>query len=329
MRALFLGNVAADTARDQGASCRRGSRSRSSTTRSTAPLACRGGGGRHPGQQPLARRLPAGAADAAGAVGRDRDRAVRPRGLAGRRRGVQRVRPRDRDRRIRRDGDAGAASPLLPDRRRVPRARLVATSWVQSGTPHGEVRGSTLGIVGYGRVGREVARRAAPFGCRILAANRSRARPEPGSSASIRSPSSTGCCPNATRWRSAPRSGRRRPGSSTRAGLALMKPSAFLINNRARPGDRRGRALRRARAAASSAARRSTCGGNTRTPAEPNRRGSRHPFPRTAERHRHAAQFRLDRAAWCGGAGTRSPTTSTASRAATADQHRHHELEVL
>ncbi len=48
-----------------------------------------------------------------------------------------------------------------------------ATSWVQSGTPHGEVRGSTLGIVGYGRVGREVARRAASFGCRILAANRS------------------------------------------------------------------------------------------------------------------------------------------------------------
>ncbi|HXO01446.1 MAG TPA: NAD(P)-dependent oxidoreductase, partial [Stellaceae bacterium] len=48
-----------------------------------------------------------------------------------------------------------------------------ATSWVQSGAPHGEVRGSTLGIVGYGRVGREVARRAAPFGCRIIAANRS------------------------------------------------------------------------------------------------------------------------------------------------------------
>src|SRR5579863_3863718 len=47
------------------------------------------------------------------------------------------------------------------------------TSWVESGAPHGEVRGSTLGIVGYGRVGREVARRAAPFGVRILAANRS------------------------------------------------------------------------------------------------------------------------------------------------------------
>src|SRR5271155_950410 len=47
------------------------------------------------------------------------------------------------------------------------------TSWVEAGAPHGEIRGSTLGIVGYGRVGREVARRAAAFGCRILAANRS------------------------------------------------------------------------------------------------------------------------------------------------------------
>src|SRR5207253_5935732 len=47
------------------------------------------------------------------------------------------------------------------------------SSWVQSGPPHGEVRGTTLGIVGYGRVGQEVARRAAPFGVRTLAANRS------------------------------------------------------------------------------------------------------------------------------------------------------------
>jgi phosphoglycerate dehydrogenase-like enzyme len=48
-----------------------------------------------------------------------------------------------------------------------------APSWVKSGAPHGEIRGSTLGIVGLGRVGREVARRASAFGCRILAANRS------------------------------------------------------------------------------------------------------------------------------------------------------------
>jgi phosphoglycerate dehydrogenase-like enzyme len=45
-------------------------------------------------------------------------------------------------------------------------------SWVQSGAPHGEVLGATIGIVGLGRVGREVARRAAAFGCRVIAANR-------------------------------------------------------------------------------------------------------------------------------------------------------------
>jgi phosphoglycerate dehydrogenase-like enzyme len=46
-------------------------------------------------------------------------------------------------------------------------------SWVQSGSPHGEILGHTVGIVGLGRVGREVARRAAAFGCRVIAANRS------------------------------------------------------------------------------------------------------------------------------------------------------------
>src|SRR3954463_11937176 len=46
------------------------------------------------------------------------------------------------------------------------------SSWVKSGEPHGEIRGKTLGIIGFGRVGREVARRAAAFGCRILAVNR-------------------------------------------------------------------------------------------------------------------------------------------------------------
>ena len=53
-----------------------------------------------------------------------------------------------------------------------------AGSWVASpqfggGSPHGEVVGRTLGIIGYGRIGREVAERAAGLKCRILAANRS------------------------------------------------------------------------------------------------------------------------------------------------------------
>jgi phosphoglycerate dehydrogenase-like enzyme len=53
-------------------------------------------------------------------------------------------------------------------------------SWVQSGAPHGEILGSTVGIVGLGRVGREVARRAAAFGCQVIAANRSVREPANG-----------------------------------------------------------------------------------------------------------------------------------------------------
>jgi phosphoglycerate dehydrogenase-like enzyme len=53
-------------------------------------------------------------------------------------------------------------------------------SWVQSGAPHGEIFGSTVGIIGLGRVGREVARRAAAFGCHVIAANRSARRAESG-----------------------------------------------------------------------------------------------------------------------------------------------------
>ena len=53
-----------------------------------------------------------------------------------------------------------------------------AGSWVASpqfggGPPHGEVLGRTIGIVGYGRIGREVAERVAGLKCRVLAANRS------------------------------------------------------------------------------------------------------------------------------------------------------------
>ena len=50
-------------------------------------------------------------------------------------------------------------------------------SWLGGGAGggplHGEILGKTVGIVGYGKIGREVARRAAAFGCTIIAANRS------------------------------------------------------------------------------------------------------------------------------------------------------------
>jgi phosphoglycerate dehydrogenase-like enzyme len=41
------------------------------------------------------------------------------------------------------------------------------------GSPHGEIFGKTIGIIGYGRIGREVAKRAVSFGCKVIAANRS------------------------------------------------------------------------------------------------------------------------------------------------------------
>jgi len=47
-------------------------------------------------------------------------------------------------------------------------------SWVQSGAPHGEMFGSTVGIIGLGRVGQEVARRAAAFGCHVIVAEKER-----------------------------------------------------------------------------------------------------------------------------------------------------------
>jgi phosphoglycerate dehydrogenase-like enzyme len=41
-----------------------------------------------------------------------------------------------------------------------------------SGPKHQELFGQTLGIIGYGRIGREVAKRASAFGMRLLACNR-------------------------------------------------------------------------------------------------------------------------------------------------------------
>jgi phosphoglycerate dehydrogenase-like enzyme len=43
----------------------------------------------------------------------------------------------------------------------------------RSRSPHGELGGKTLGLIGYGRIGREVAKRAYAFGMNVIAANRS------------------------------------------------------------------------------------------------------------------------------------------------------------
>jgi len=56
-------------------------------------------------------------------------------------------------------------------------AEIRADDWRSSlfcgGTPHGELFGKTLGIVGYGRIGRETAKRAKAFGLKVVAATRS------------------------------------------------------------------------------------------------------------------------------------------------------------
>jgi phosphoglycerate dehydrogenase-like enzyme len=104
------------------------------------------------------------------------------------------------------------------------------TSWVRGGAPHGEVRGCTLGIVGYGRVGREVARRAAPFGCRILAANRSPREPEPGVDHVLPIGDLDDMLPECDTLALCTALGPETMGLIDARRLSLMKPCAFLIN---------------------------------------------------------------------------------------------------
>src|SRR5580698_10301351 len=105
-----------------------------------------------------------------------------------------------------------------------------ATSWVQSGVPHGEVRGSTLGIVGYGRVGREVARRASGFGCRILAANRSPREADPWVERVYPLAELDRMLPECDTVALCTALGPETTGLITAHRLSLMKPTALLIN---------------------------------------------------------------------------------------------------
>jgi phosphoglycerate dehydrogenase-like enzyme len=103
-------------------------------------------------------------------------------------------------------------------------------SWVQSGQPHSEILGSTVGIVGFGRVGREVARRAAVFGCHVVAANRTPRRPEGGVEHLYALTELDRMLPVcdfvALCTALGPETERLIDGRR----LALMKPSAFLVN---------------------------------------------------------------------------------------------------
>ena len=151
------------------------------------------------------------------------------------------------------------------------------SSWVESGAPHGEVRGSTLGIIGLGRVGREVARRAAPFGCHILAANRT---PRPiGNGVECLYPLAEldRMLPACDTVAICTALGPETTGLLDARRLALMKPSAFLINIARGPvvdEDALYVVLRERRIAGAAI----DVWWQYPNAAEPNRRGSRHPF---------------------------------------------------
>jgi phosphoglycerate dehydrogenase-like enzyme len=151
------------------------------------------------------------------------------------------------------------------------------SSWVQSGVPHGEVRGSTLGIVGYGRVGREVARRAAPFGVRILAANRTPRAPDPEVERVYPLAELDRMLAECDTVALCTALGPETTGLIDARRLAAMKPAAFLINIA------RGQVIDED--AVYAALRDGTIGGAALDvwwqypdAAEPERRGSRHPF---------------------------------------------------
>src|SRR5215216_5652702 len=98
------------------------------------------------------------------------------------------------------------------------------------GSPHGEIFGKTLGILGYGRIGREVARRAASFGCKVIAANRSPVA-EPGDPSEIYPLAELDhMLPQCDALLIAAGLGDETRGLLDGRRLALMKPTALLIN---------------------------------------------------------------------------------------------------
>ena len=152
-----------------------------------------------------------------------------------------------------------------------------APSWVHSGAPHGEIRGSTLGIVGLGRVGHEVSRRAAVFGCRVFAANRSPREPGDGVERVYPLSRLDEMLPQCDTVAICSALGPETEGLIDARRLGLMKRSAFLVNIA------RGAIVDED--ALYAALRDGTIGGAAidvwwqyPTVAEPERRPSRHPF---------------------------------------------------
>ena len=98
------------------------------------------------------------------------------------------------------------------------------------GSPHGEILGKTIGIVGYGRIGREVAKRAASFGCNVIAANRSPVADQGDASEIYPLAGLDRMLPRCDVLLIAAGLGPETRGLIDSRRLALMKPAALLIN---------------------------------------------------------------------------------------------------
>jgi phosphoglycerate dehydrogenase-like enzyme len=98
------------------------------------------------------------------------------------------------------------------------------------GSPHGELLGKTVGIIGYGRIGREVAKRAVAFGCKVIAANRSPITDKEDASEFYPLGELDRMLPQADVVVIAAGLGSETRGLIDAGRLALMKPTALLIN---------------------------------------------------------------------------------------------------
>lgn len=109
-----------------------------------------------------------------------------------------------------------------------------AGSWAAhqpaGGAPHGEIFRKTIGIVGYGRIGREVAKRAASFGCTVVAANRSPVADQGDASEIYPLAEIDHMLPRCDAVLIAAGLGDETRGLLDASRLAAMKPTALLIN---------------------------------------------------------------------------------------------------
>ena len=182
---------------------------------------------------------------------------------------------------------------LLSDRRRSAPGP-VGQRWSGAPVPlWPELAGKSLGILGYGRIGQAVARRALAFDMEVLAIRRDASRPDPHRLAFLRGPGALDEVLERADYLAVTLA--LTPETRGLIGareLARLKPTAVLDQRGARRGRGRGRALRRA------SSRRDRGGRARRLVPVPDRRRADpsrpSPVPRAAQRVDDAPRVGLD-----------------------------------